>query len=119
MCTKKGAHRPAVCTQSRPVCAFSRLQILAVAGMALYNNTGHEHTSHGGRASDGCRPKLHRWPFSVLSLVSPSMPLSAAPAFLHNREQIVPTVATSRKGPSADAYTAQAHAPQVSGPSWM
>src|SRR5262245_5004134 len=39
--------------QSRSVCAFPRLQILAFAGMALYNKTGHEHTSHGeGLAMD-------------------------------------------------------------------
>ena len=62
--------------------AFSRLQILACAGMALYNKTSREHTSHGEGASDGCRPKLHRWPFSVLSLVSPPIPLEASPVFM-------------------------------------
>src|SRR6185436_13796616 len=31
-----------------------------------YNQTHHEHTPRGGGASDCCRPKLHRWPFSVL-----------------------------------------------------
>src|SRR5262249_54705355 len=120
MISFKGAHCPGAPTellhkkrrtqtfrmpQSRSVCAFPWLQILAFAGMALYNKTGHEHTSRGGRASDGCRPKLHRWPFSVLCLVSSAIPLYASPAFLHNREQNVPTVAITGKDASADAYT--------------
>src|SRR6516162_6844917 len=95
MGTKKGAHSPCRMPQGKSVCAFSRCQLLAFAGTALYNKTGHEHTSHEGRASDGCRLKLHRWPFSVLSLVSPSMPLWAAPAFLPKREHMVPTAATT------------------------
>jgi hypothetical protein len=29
-----------------------------------YNTSRHEHTPRGGGASEGCRPKLPRWPFS-------------------------------------------------------
>jgi len=30
-----------------------------------YNTSRHEHTPRGGGASEGCRPKLPRWPFSA------------------------------------------------------
>jgi hypothetical protein len=40
-----------------------------------------------GGASDDCRPKLHRWPFSVLYSVPSSTPLRASPAFLSYGEQ--------------------------------
>jgi hypothetical protein len=30
-----------------------------------YNESHHEHTPRGGGASEGCRPKLPRWPFSA------------------------------------------------------
>lgn len=33
-----------------------------------YNTSRHEHTPRGGGASDGCRPKLHRWPFGISTL---------------------------------------------------
>src|SRR4030095_9033782 len=32
----------------------------------------HEHTPHGGGASEGCRPKLPRWPFSSSSCTQAS-----------------------------------------------
>jgi hypothetical protein len=53
---------------------------------ALYNKIGHEHTPRGG-ASDSCRPKLHRWPFSFLYLVLRVIPLEASLSLVEDEQQ--------------------------------
>src|SRR5262249_36234912 len=67
-------------------CAFPQPQTLSSAGRhTIIRHTMSIRLVEG--ASDGCWPKLHRWPFSVLSLMSHSIPLQISPTFLQNREQ--------------------------------
>jgi hypothetical protein len=76
-----------------------------------YNETRHEPTPRGKGASEGCRPKLPRWPFSVLDLGPHSMPLGTSPPFLQEGIQKAPLAGATGGRLRASVYSSGAGAP--------
>jgi hypothetical protein len=63
----KKRRTPTLSLQKRGwVSAFRKPQQLPSAVETPYNQRNHESTPRGEGASEGCRPKLPRWPFSAL-----------------------------------------------------
>ena len=82
MCTKKGAPRPALWHTAGLGAPFPGYKYWHALGWRSIIRQAVSLRLMEGGASDECRPKLHRWPFSMLSLVAPPIPLEASPVFM-------------------------------------